>query len=150
MHLDGHLTPREKTCLHLSAQGISNLAIAGFLDIHERTVEKIRESIFKKLGCKNICEAVALGIRYDGSFYGRPFLCAQTPSVGIYPSMRISNGTPYYSTDDVRVLTKQAKQCLKALFKTKIHYQKCGVLLADLSPKGHRQNDLFEGSCENT
>lgn len=52
------------------------------------------------------------------------------------------------ATDDLRVLTKKAKECLQKVFKNHIHYQKCGILLAHLTAKGQRQYDLFAPSSE--
>jgi DNA-binding CsgD family transcriptional regulator len=62
--LDGRLTDQERRCLYLSAQGKSLKEIAVFLDISVRHVERHRQAIFQKLGCKNIAEAITLGIRY--------------------------------------------------------------------------------------
>lgn len=46
-------------------------------------------------------------------------------------------------TDDVRILNRIAKMCLKKIFKDGIQYHKCGVLLSDLILKEHKQMDLF-------
>ena len=46
-------------------------------------------------------------------------------------------------TDDIQVLTKMAKFCLKKIYRPEIHYHKSGVILADLIDKKYRQGDLF-------
>ncbi|WP_298622587.1 Y-family DNA polymerase [uncultured Legionella sp.] len=46
-------------------------------------------------------------------------------------------------TDDVRVITKMAKRCLRQIFKNGYHYKKAGVCLEDLIPKDPRQLDMF-------
>ncbi len=46
-------------------------------------------------------------------------------------------------TDDVRLITKMAKRCLRRIFKNGYHYKKAGVCLEDLIPKGSRQMDMF-------
>lgn len=46
-------------------------------------------------------------------------------------------------TDDLRIITKMAKRCLKRIFKNGYHYKKAGVCLEDLIPKDPRQLDLF-------
>lgn len=46
-------------------------------------------------------------------------------------------------TDDTRIITKIATQCLKKLFKQGIHYKKVGVMLDDLMDKSSLQMDLF-------
>lgn len=46
-------------------------------------------------------------------------------------------------TDDLRIITKLAKRCLKKIFKAGYHYKKAGVCLEDLISKYHLQLDLF-------
>jgi DNA polymerase V len=46
-------------------------------------------------------------------------------------------------TDDLRLITKSAKQCLQRIFKVGCYYKKAGVCLHDLIPKDTRQLDLF-------
>lgn len=46
-------------------------------------------------------------------------------------------------TDDTRIIIKMAKICLKTLFKPGIHYKKVGIMLNDLIPNTHLQQDLF-------
>lgn len=46
-------------------------------------------------------------------------------------------------TQDTRVITQVAKQCLKKLFKPGIHYKKVGVMLGELIPENPRQQDMF-------
>ncbi|WP_019215457.1 response regulator transcription factor [Legionella tunisiensis] len=59
--IDECLTTREQQCLYLSSLGKS---IATFLELSQRQVERHRNTIFLKLTCKNIAEAVAKGLRY--------------------------------------------------------------------------------------
>lgn len=63
VYLDRRLSDREKQCLHLSSSGKSIKEISHFLGVSERQVERLRNSIFQKLNCKNIAHSVALGIR---------------------------------------------------------------------------------------
>ncbi len=46
-------------------------------------------------------------------------------------------------TDDVRLITKHAKRCLKRIFKPGYHYKKAGVCLEDLIPKTHGKGISF-------
>ena len=46
-------------------------------------------------------------------------------------------------TDDLRLITTIAKQCLKRIFKQGFYYKKAGVSLHDLIPNTTRQLDLF-------
>jgi DNA polymerase V len=46
-------------------------------------------------------------------------------------------------TDDLRVITKMAKRCLRRIFKNGFYYKKAGVCLEDLIPKDPRQMDMF-------
>ena len=46
-------------------------------------------------------------------------------------------------TDDVRIITKMAKRCLRQIFKSGYWYKKAGVCLEDLIPKNARQLDMF-------
>ncbi len=46
-------------------------------------------------------------------------------------------------TDDLSLITKAAKRCLKKLFQTGYQYKKVGVCLEQLIPKNTRQLDLF-------
>jgi DNA-binding CsgD family transcriptional regulator len=62
--LDSRLTEQERRCLYLSAQGKRLKDIAAFLNISVRCVERYRQSVFQKLECNNIAEAIALGVRY--------------------------------------------------------------------------------------
>lgn len=73
IYLDSRLTEREKQCLYLSAQGKTIAEIAKILSIHSRRIEKHRESICKKLGCKNIVEAVFVGVRFGINQTENPF-----------------------------------------------------------------------------
>lgn len=46
-------------------------------------------------------------------------------------------------TDDLRIITKFAKICLRRVFKAGYHYKKAGICLEDLIPKNFRQIDMF-------
>lgn len=46
-------------------------------------------------------------------------------------------------TDDVRIITKMAKRCLRQIYKSGYWYKKAGVCLEDLIPKNARQLDMF-------
>ncbi|MFT4058377.1 MAG: Y-family DNA polymerase [Legionella sp.] len=46
--------------------------------------------------------------------------------------------------DDVRIITKRAKECVQRLFKPGYFYKKVGVCLHELIPKTTQQLDLFE------
>lgn len=62
--LDIRLTEREGQCLYLSAQGKSVKQIALFFNVSVRRVEQHRRTIFEKLACNNIIEAITIGVRY--------------------------------------------------------------------------------------
>lgn len=47
------------------------------------------------------------------------------------------------ATDDLRLITKVAKRCLRRIFRPGYYYKKAGVCLEDLIPKDPRQLDLF-------
>ncbi len=47
------------------------------------------------------------------------------------------------ATDDLRLITKIAKRCLRRIFKSGYFYKKAGVCLEDLIPKNPRQLDMF-------
>lgn len=57
-------------------------------------------------------------------------------------------------TDDVRLITKWAKRCLRQIYKSGFYYKKVGVCLQDLMLKDPCQMDLFhqpsEGQLEQT
>ena len=53
-------------------------------------------------------------------------------------------------TDDIRLLTRFAKICLKKIYRKNIEYYKVGVLLGDLIGKQTRQLDLFNPQDEKT
>lgn len=46
-------------------------------------------------------------------------------------------------TDDLRLITKRAKQCLLRIFKEGFYYKKAGVCLEALIPKNQKQLDFF-------
>lgn len=57
-----------------------------------------------------------------------------------------------HSTDDIRVITSQAKKCLLNIFKPGFHYKKIGICLSQLSPKNktNQQYDLFDNIPEDS
>ena len=64
---DFRLTPREREVLAAAAEGLRNREIGRKLQISHRTVEVHRANALKKIGAKNISEAVhsLFGIRFD-------------------------------------------------------------------------------------
>ena len=61
---DLRLSEQEKRCLYLSAQGKGLKEIASFLNVSIRRITQCRQSIFQKLGCRNITGAIIIGLRY--------------------------------------------------------------------------------------
>lgn len=53
-------------------------------------------------------------------------------------------------TDDLRIITKMAKRCLRRIFKNGFYYKKAGVCLEDLIPKDPRQMDMFHQPSDET
>jgi DNA polymerase V len=53
-------------------------------------------------------------------------------------------------TDDLRIITKFAKKCLRQIFKSGYYYKKAGVCLEDLIPKDPRQLDMFHQPSDET
>lgn len=53
-----------------------------------------------------------------------------------------------YPTDDLRIITQEAKKSLSQIFKAGYFYKKTGVCLEDITPKASRQLDLFHQSSE--
>jgi DNA polymerase V len=53
-------------------------------------------------------------------------------------------------TDDLRIITKFAKKCLRRIYKSGYHYKKVGVCLEDLIPKDPRQLDMFHQPSDET
>jgi DNA polymerase V len=51
-------------------------------------------------------------------------------------------------TDDVRLLTHHAKQCLQAIYKPGYAYKKVGVYVTELTDNSRYQGDLFTFVCE--
>ena len=52
------------------------------------------------------------------------------------------------ATDDLRLITKIAKRCLRRIFRPGYYYKKAGVCLEDLIPKNPRQLDMFHQPTE--
>lgn len=62
--LDERLTNREKLCLLLASQGKTYIEIAKTLGISPGVVRNYEKEILRKLNCKNMKQAVSIGIRY--------------------------------------------------------------------------------------
>jgi DNA-binding NarL/FixJ family response regulator len=75
------LTPRERSILELIAQGRTNRAAAGQLHVSQKTVEKHRANLMRKLGVHNATELMFMAT--DLGLVGRPnFARRPTLSVG--------------------------------------------------------------------
>lgn len=62
-----------------------------------------------------------------------------------FQSMEVNFINP---TDDLRIITKFAKKCLRQIFKPGYHYKKTGIGLEDLISKDHRQLDMFHQATD--
>ena len=49
-----------------------------------------------------------------------------------------------YQTDYTPDLIHAAVHLLERIYRLGFHYQKCGVMLMDLSPAAYHQRDLFD------
>lgn len=58
-----NISKREIEMLQLAAQGLNSKETAEIMGIGIDTIESHRRNIFKKLGAKNITEAVSMGFR---------------------------------------------------------------------------------------
>jgi DNA-binding NarL/FixJ family response regulator len=58
------LSPREKEVMKLIAEGFTSVEIGKILFISEKTVEKHREKVMKKLNIRNLAGLVRLAIKY--------------------------------------------------------------------------------------
>jgi DNA-binding NarL/FixJ family response regulator len=58
------LTPREREVLQLVAEGHTNTAIAGLMNISVRTVEKHRSSLMSKLGVRDLAGLLRAAIKH--------------------------------------------------------------------------------------
>jgi two-component system response regulator FixJ len=63
--LVGTLSPRESDILHGLMEGLSNKVLAHRLDLSPRTVEMHRANMMKRLGVRNLSEALKLGLVAD-------------------------------------------------------------------------------------
>lgn len=64
INLDERLADREKFCLFLASQGKTYIEIAKTLGISPGTVRNYEKEILRKLACKNMKQAISIGIRY--------------------------------------------------------------------------------------
>lgn len=64
VRLGSNLEPAERRVLHLIARGYPNPKIASDVGISEDTIKYQIRKIFKRLGAKDRCQAVALGFQY--------------------------------------------------------------------------------------
>jgi DNA polymerase V len=55
-----------------------------------------------------------------------------------------------HPTDDLRLITKVAKRCLRRIFKSGYYYKKAGICLEELISKDHRQLDFFHQPSDET
>lgn len=62
--LDERLTDREKLCLFLASHGKTYIEIAETLGISPNVVRNYEKEILRKLACKNMKQAISIGIRY--------------------------------------------------------------------------------------
>lgn len=56
------LTPREATCMYWSAQGKTKSEIGSMLDLTERGVREHLDKVRRKLGAKNVAQAVRIAV----------------------------------------------------------------------------------------
>lgn len=68
--------------------------------------------------------------------YTRPF--SQDPMYSSSASTEFS-----HATDDIMVITRHAKLCLKQIYQPGVPYKKCGIYLLDLADGLTQQYDLF-------
>jgi DNA-binding CsgD family transcriptional regulator len=59
----GRLSPRLEQALALTAEGLTNVEIAGRMGISEETVKTHQRNLLRLLGAKNRAHAVAIGFR---------------------------------------------------------------------------------------
>ncbi len=64
IHLDEQLTNREKLCLFFASQGKTYREIADVLGIRPGTVKCYEKEVLRKLNCKNMKQAISIGIRF--------------------------------------------------------------------------------------
>jgi len=92
--------------------------------------------------CSNACEK----LRAQRSLVKSMYVFVKTnrfrEDLGQYnQSIAISLVNP---TDDLRLITHYAKQCLKKIYKPQFQYKKVGVCLDELVSRDHRQLDMFQ------
>jgi len=61
---DEKLTDREKEYLYFASRGKTYIEIANLLERSSNTVRDYEKEILRKLKCKNMKQAIALGIKY--------------------------------------------------------------------------------------
>lgn len=62
---DPRLSKREQETLCLVAAGFTASESAALLSLHPETITQYRQTIKKKLGCKNLAQAVLVGIKFS-------------------------------------------------------------------------------------
>lgn len=62
--LDDRLTNRERLCLLFASHGKTYIEIAQTLGISAGTIRNYEKEILRKLFCKSMKQAIAIGIRY--------------------------------------------------------------------------------------
>ena len=63
MRIEKVMAQRQIDVLKLTSQGYSRKEIAGILCYEEATIKRDRMAMVKKLGARNICHAVTLGLK---------------------------------------------------------------------------------------
>lgn len=96
------LTAREVQVLRLTADGLSNLAIAGRLDLTEDTIKSHLARATRKLGALNRVNAVTLALRTGLLDAGRP-VAAPT----IVPPPTPVPGLPWDVADELIAVAQQ-------------------------------------------
>lgn len=106
---------------------------------------------------ENLAKAVAAHCASAFERLRKQNLAVQTLAVFVQTN-RFREDLPQYNrtaqfrlispTDDLRLITKIAKQCLNTLFKPGYQYKKAGVCFNDLIPKQYQQLDMWHQASE--
>jgi DNA polymerase V len=136
------------SCLDIRHVDESKKSILSSRSFHktQTTFDSLAESI--SLHCANVYEKLReqKSLTYSISVFLRTNRFRQDlPQYTPFVSTRLV--TP---TDDIRIITQQAKKCLREIYKPGFHYKKAGVYLSDFTVNDQYQLDLFEEECEKT
>ncbi|MFI4956626.1 MAG: Y-family DNA polymerase [Gammaproteobacteria bacterium] len=129
------------SCIHLSEENAPKKSILSSRSFH--TMETELDTLAQAVSAH--CATVYEKLRHQGSV---------TKVISVFlQTNRFRDDLPQYNhsvtlklinpTDDVRLITHHALQCLKQIYKPGYFYKKAGVWLDDLSDKATRQCDLF-------